>query len=72
MIGIERAIKITHTGSMVYLIRKENGILIHPYDDRGMDVICRQAAVLKTLYEKHNCYLLDYNREAMDRRFGPA
>jgi len=56
----------------VYLVDAANGILVHPYDDRGMDIICRRPALLKGLYEKHNRYLLDYDRETMDRSFDPA
>ena len=56
----------------VYLIDAANGILVHPYDDRGMDIICRRPTMLKTLYEKHNRYLLDYDREDMDLSFNSA
>jgi hypothetical protein len=54
---------------LIYLVNPENGILIHPYDDRGMDIICRFAAPLKALYEKYNAWLLDYDRPDMDRTF---
>lgn len=55
---------------LIYLVNPEKGILIHPYDDRGMDVICRIPTPLKALYEKHNAWLLDYDRMAMDQTFG--
>ena len=57
---------------LVYLIDAANGILVHPYDDRGMDIICRRPALLKPLYEKHGRYLLDYDRETMDAYFAPG
>jgi hypothetical protein len=57
---------------LIYLINSANGILIHPYDDRGLDILCRNPIMLKALYEKHNSWLLDYNRDAMDRTFKSA
>ncbi|QDQ88494.1 DUF3885 domain-containing protein [Alcaligenaceae bacterium SJ-26] len=56
----------------VYLIQPASGILLHPYDDRGMDVICRDSTRLRPLYEKHHAWLLDYDRDAMERTFNPA
>lgn len=56
---------------LIYLVNPELGILLHPYDDRGMDVICRIPTRLGTLYEKHNAWLLDYDRAAMDQTFCP-
>ncbi|OFA04252.1 DUF3885 domain-containing protein [Duganella sp. HH101] len=53
----------------VYLINTNQGIVAHPYDDRGMDVISRSTSVLVGLYEKHNDLLLDYDREAMSQTF---
>jgi hypothetical protein len=54
---------------LIYLINPVSGVLIHPYDDRGMDVLCRNPVPLKSLYDRHNSWLLDYNREAMDETF---
>ena len=56
---------------LIYLVNPEKSILIHPYDDRGLDVICRDSAVLATLYEKYNVWLLDYDKETMDQTFKP-
>lgn len=41
------------------------GILVHPYDDRGMDVIGPNHALLAELYSRFRGYLLDYDRERM-------
>ena len=54
----------------VYLADVERGVLAHPYDDRGMDVIGPDKALLKELYDRFNAYLLDYDRARMDARFG--
>lgn len=53
----------------VYLIHPKSGVLVHPYDDRGMDVICLQSSVLAPLYQKHNEWLLDHDRDVMDATF---
>lgn len=54
----------------VYLIDPVSRVIVHPYDDRGMDVVCGESAVLQALYEKHQHWLLDYDRAAMDLTFG--
>lgn len=53
----------------VYLVDAASGILVHPYDDRGMDIICRHSSRLQGLYRKHNRWLLDRDREAMAMGF---
>jgi hypothetical protein len=53
----------------VYLFDLELGILSHPYDDRGMDVIGSNLGILRAAYAKFNPYLLDYDRELMQTRF---
>ncbi len=53
----------------VYLFDLELGILAHPYDDRGMDVIGNNLGVLRSAYAKFDRYLLDYDREIMRERF---
>lgn len=55
---------------LVYLINMAKGILVHPYDDRGMDVICRDSSTLAALYASRSAWLLDYDRDAMNRTFG--
>jgi hypothetical protein len=56
----------------VYLFNRNKGIVVHPYDDRGMDVISRRMSVLKGLYERHHDLLLDYDIEAMRRTFAQS
>jgi hypothetical protein len=53
----------------VYLFNANKGIVVHPYDDRGMDVISRRTSALARLYERHNDLLLDYDIEAMRQTF---
>jgi Domain of unknown function (DUF3885) len=53
----------------VYLFDLELGILAHPCDDRGMDVIGNNLGILRSAYSKFDRYLLDYDREIMHSRF---
>jgi Domain of unknown function (DUF3885) len=54
----------------VYLADPARGILAHPYDDRGMDVIGPNQPLLRELFTRFNDYLLDYDRERMNAWFG--
>lgn len=56
----------------VYLLNPDKGIIVHPYDDRGMDVVSRQKSALAGLYERHNDLLLDYDIEAMRQTFAQS
>lgn len=55
--------------SQLYVADPERGILAHPYDDRGMDVIGPNHALLRELYTRFDAYLLGYDRERMDGFF---
>lgn len=56
----------------IYLMDLERGILVHPYDDRGMDVVGPNQELLFDLYGRFNLMLLDYDRPTMDATFGVA
>jgi len=58
-------------GCLIYLLDPGRGIVVHPYDDRGMDVIARRSSVLEALYERHNALLLPYDMDVMRQTFGP-
>lgn len=53
-----------------YILSLNKPVLIHPYDDRGMDIICPESHQLTGLYQKYNSWLLDYDRDAMDKVHG--
>jgi Domain of unknown function (DUF3885) len=53
----------------VYLFDLELGILVHPYDERGMDAIGSNQELLQSAYKKFDRYLLDYDRAIMSQRF---
>ena len=53
----------------MYLLSLDQQILVHPYDNRGMDVVGKNHELLATLYEQFRRYLLDYDRQIMDSTF---
>ena len=54
-----------------YLADLNRGIILHVYDDRGMDVTALEAEALLALYRERNDWLLDYDRDRMSAAFGP-
>jgi len=55
----------------IYLFELAKAVMVFPYDDRGMDVVGPNHALLSELYRRFNSYLLDYDRAAMERSFEP-
>jgi hypothetical protein len=55
-----------------HLADLERGILLHVYDDRGMDVRALAASPLLPIYTKFDRWLLDYDRERMEAAFAGA
>ncbi len=56
-------------GCDIYLFELTKGVMVWPYDDRGMDVVGPNHAFLATLYKRFNHYLLDYDRTSMEETF---
>lgn len=54
----------------VYLVNLTAGIVVFPYDDRGMDVVGPNHERLASIYGKHRKYLLDYDLKKMEATFG--
>lgn len=55
-----------------HLIDPDRQILVHVYDDRGMDVTALKRGALSKLYEDRSEWLLDYDRDRMRLAFdGP-
>lgn len=53
----------------VYLLNLSKSLVIHPYDDRGMDVIGENKSALSELYKRHSEFLLSYDIERMRKTF---
>jgi hypothetical protein len=50
-----------------YLVSNNGEFIVHPYDDRGMDVISLNKEALLGLFSTYNKWLLDYDRPEMER-----
>jgi hypothetical protein len=50
---------------VTFLIDPVNSIMLHAYDDRGMDVMADDATKLRDAYSVFDEWLLDYDRERM-------
>lgn len=53
-----------------YIMDMKRGLILYPYDDRGMDVTATSPGLLRPCYEQFNDWLLDYDRARMQRTFG--
>ncbi len=51
--------------SDVYIYDLKKGIIVQPYDDRGMDIIGTDHTYMQNLYHKFSKYLFDYDMKKM-------
>ena len=58
--------------SRVYFLHTERRLIMHMYDDRGLDVIGCEAKELYALYREFNSWILDYDRSRIDQVFKPV
>ena len=65
-LGIRPAI---HT--QLYFVDFDRKVAMHPYDDRGLDVFAMDRDALLPLFKQRRSWLLEYDREKMERVFGP-
>ncbi len=66
-LGIKPALR-----AAIYLYSPGKQVLVHPYDDRGMDVIGPNAELLKSLYRRYGDWLSRHDRQAIDAVFRHA
>ena len=55
--------------SGVYTIDDRARLIMHMYDDRGLDVIATNASTLQPLYQRFGDWILDSQRRKIDLRF---
>jgi len=55
----------------VYFMDLARGVMAHPYDDRGMDIVGPNHALLSEIFTTHRHYLLGYDMETMLATFAP-
>lgn len=56
-------------GIDLYFINKTRKMIYHLYDDRGCDVIASDKEDLYLLYETFNEWILNYDRDEIDKVF---
>ena len=54
---------------VAFLINPVTSVMLHVYDDRGMDIIANDPAGLSEIYSAFEDWLLDYDRERMEQLF---
>ena len=55
----------------VYFVNRDGNIILHMYDDRGMDLIASSVEALKSIFERHKDWILDYDRSSIEDVFEP-
>ena len=53
----------------IWLFDPKSALMLHIYDDRGMDVIAKDIKGLKPIHDKFRPWLLDYDRDRMSKMF---
>lgn len=53
----------------IYLINLDKRIIFYMYDDRGLDIIADSRDALTPIYNKFNDWILESNRDQIDRVF---
>ena len=54
----------------LYIYDIDLGVLVNPYDDRGMDVVGTNEFMIKRLYKQYHSWLLNYDISTMREWFG--
>lgn len=55
--------------SRVFVIEPRSKIIMHMYDDRGLDVIAAEIDTLRPMFESFNDWILDNQRHRIEFRF---
>ena len=70
ILAAELKIKPSLNGEL-YIADIDGGVLIHPYDDRGIDIIGPNTASLSAIFQRYNAWLLQYDMHRMNQFFAP-
>ncbi|WP_159086906.1 DUF3885 domain-containing protein [Loktanella sp. Alg231-35] len=63
-LGAELGIK-PRVNAGIYIVDFDRSIALHPYDDRGMDVVAMDKKHLSDLYQLHGSWLLDHDMSSL-------
>lgn len=61
--------KQPRVGDLVYFVNQTRNIILHMYDDRGLDIIAPEISDLRPIYEAHKDWVLAFDRLAIDQMF---
>jgi len=50
-------------------VNRTRNLILHMYDDRGLDLIARHRSDLQAIYDAHKSWVLDYDRHRIERVF---
>ena len=56
------------TSKEIYFVNIDKKLIFHMYDDRGLDLISSNKETLRPIYNKHNAWILDYDRKRIDKQ----
>lgn len=53
----------------VYFVNRTRNIVLHMYDDRGMDLIAPEVSDIRPIYDVYKDWILDHDRERIEGLF---
>ena len=53
----------------VFFINLKNKTIFHVYDDRGCNLVATSPEAIRHMYDTHNDWILDYDRDEIDKVF---
>jgi hypothetical protein len=57
------------TSDRIYFVNPTRNVILHMYDDRGMDLIAARRSDLQPIYVEHKDWVLDYDRRRISETF---
>ena len=63
------AVRSRGSATASIFINRSRNIILHMYDDRGLDVIAPQIEDLRPVYEAHKTWVLDHDRGSINNLF---
>ena len=57
------------TDDRVYFVNQTRNVILHMYDDRGLDILAANRSDLQAIYDTYKPWLLDYDRVRMEKVF---
>ncbi|HEX4321151.1 MAG TPA: DUF3885 domain-containing protein [Acidobacteriaceae bacterium] len=59
------------TSDRVYFVNRTRNIILHMYDDRGLDLVAPKRSDLQAIYDAHKSWILEYDRTRIEKTFQP-